>query len=247
MSAKIFLVGIGPGQAEHITHCAQAAIERASIVIGHPDNLAQIAHMARGKEIITINQNPLERSRAAVEKALNGQDVVIVSSGDPGIYAIAATFLDYLRQQNLMIETEIVPGLGLAVYASARLGAALGSDSASISLCDQNTPWTTICRRLSAAISADFVMVIYNPFGKLGATRLEEAIALIQQERHLNTPVGVLSQASTPDEKLLLTTLGELPKLTLPTDTLIIIGNSQSYVYGNYMITPRLYKENIGY
>jgi precorrin-3B C17-methyltransferase len=155
--------------------------------------------------------------------------------------------LNYLRQQNLALDVEIVPGIGLASYASARLGAALGSDSANISLSDQNTPWAAIIRRLSSALAADFVVVIYNPFGKLGSARWEEALAIIEKERNANTPIGILSQANTPNEKLLLTTLGQLPQTTLPTDTLIIIGNSQSYIYGDHMVTPRCYKETIGY
>ncbi|MCL2281126.1 MAG: precorrin-3B C(17)-methyltransferase [Dehalococcoidia bacterium] len=247
MNAKIFLVGIGPGQAEHMTPCAKAAIVHAPVIIGHPDNLLQIAHLTHGKELLPLQHNPLERSRLAVEKAQNGQDVVIVSSGDPGTYAIAATFLDYLRQQNLNIDVEVVPGIGLASYASARLGAALGNDSAHISLSDQNTPWAAITRRLSSALAADFVVVIYNPFGKLGSARWEEALALIAKERNINTPIGILSQANTSNEKLLMTTLGQLPQIALPTDMLIIIGNSQSYFCGSYMITPRCYKENIGY
>jgi len=247
MNTKIVLVGIGPGSAEHMTLCAQMSIERSSVVIGHPNDLAQIVHITQGKEVLVIEHNPLERSRVAVEMALNGHDVVIVSGGDPGTYAIAATFLDYLHQQNLNIDVEIVPGISLGSYASARLGAALGCDSASISLSDQSTPWSSICCRISAAAKADFVITIYNPFGKLNSTRWQEALALIRQDRHDSTPVGVLSQANTPSERLLLMTLGELPVIMLPTDTIIIIGNSQSYAYGSYMVTPRRYQENVGY
>lgn len=247
MSARIFLVGIGPGQAEHITLCAQDVIEHAHVIIGHPGSLSRIAHLTHDKKIHAIEQNPLARSRLAVEEAQKGQDVVIVSDGDPSIYAIAATFLDYSCQQKLDIETVIVPGVGLASYASARLGAALCGDSASISLSDQNTPWSVTRRRLSAAIAADFIIVIYNPFGKLGSARWQKALVMLAKKRSGTTPVGILSQANTHDEKLLLITLEELSKAILPTDTLIIIGNSHSYVYGNYMVSPRYYKENIGY
>ncbi|MCL1886019.1 MAG: precorrin-3B C(17)-methyltransferase [Dehalococcoidia bacterium] len=247
MNAKIFLVGIGPGQAEHLTPRAKSVLERASVVIGHPDSLAQIAHLTCGKEVLALSQNPLERSRLAVERAQGGCDVAIISSGDPGTYAIGATFLDYLSRQELDIDVEVVPGIGLASYASARLGAALGADSASISLSDQNTPWDSIKRRLAAALSADFVLVIYNPLGKLGPSRWQEALGLIIQARHDSTPVGMLSQANSPDEKLHLATLGSLPDTLPSADTLIIIGNSQSYIRGGFMVTPRCYKESIGY
>jgi len=203
--------------------------------------------MTHGKEILAIEKNPLERSRLAVENALRGHEVVIISSGDPGTYAIAATFLDYLRQQKLYMDVEIVPGINIATYASSRLGAALGSDSASISLSDQNTPWSDIRHRLKAAAVADFVLVIYNPYGKLGPARWQETLTLLKQERHTTTPVGVLSQADTHSEQLLLTTLGELSDIVLPIDTLIIVGNSQSYIFGSRMVTPRCYQENVGY
>ena len=203
--------------------------------------------LTRGKEVIAERQSPLERSRLAVEKAQAGQDVAIISSGDPGIYAIAATFLDYLKENNIMLDVKVVPGVGLAGYAASRLGAPLGNDSASITLTDQGTPWPVIKKRLEAAAAADFVIVIYNPFGKLGPSRLQEALKIIAECRPAQTPVGVLSQAATLEEKTQITTLGEVDVSALPVDTLLIIGNSQSYIRDGKMVTPRLYREGVGY
>ena len=247
MSTTVYLVGIGPGQPELVTPEATSAIGKVSVVIGQPECLELVKKLTVGKEVIAKRQSPLERSRLAVEKAQAGQDVAIISSGDPGVYAIAATFLDYLRENNLTLDVKVIPGVGLAGYAAARLGAPLGNDSASITLTDQGTPWPVIRRRLEAASSADFVIVIYNPFGKLGPSRLQEALKIIAESRTSQTPVGVLSQAATPDEKAQIVTLGELRAMTLPVDTLLIIGNSQSYVRGGKMVTPRLYQQGIGY
>jgi precorrin-3B C17-methyltransferase len=242
MSATVYLVGIGPGQAELVTPEALAAIGKVSVVIGQPECLELVKELTVGKEVIAK-----ERSRLAVEKAQAGCDVAIISSGDPGVYAIAATFLDYLRENNLTLDVKVIPGVGLAAYAAARLGAPLGNDSASITLTDQGTTWPIIKKRLEAAASADFVIVIYNPFAKLGPSRLQEAIKIIAQSRTAQTPVGVLSKVATPDEKAQITTLGELRSMPLPVDTIIIIGNSQSYVRDGKMVTPRLYRQGIGY
>ena len=247
MSATVYLVGIGPGQAELVTPEALAAIGKVSVVIGQPECLELIKELTVGKEVIAKRQSPLERSSLAVERAQAGQDAAIISSGDPGVYAIAATFLDYLRENNITLDVKVIPGVGLAAYASARLGAPLGNDSATITLTDQGTPWPVTKKRLEAAASADFVIVIYNPFGKLGPSRLQEALQIIAESRTAQTPVGVLSKAATPDEKAQLTTLGELRSMTLPVDTLLIIGNSQSYVRSGKMVTPRLYQQGIGY
>ncbi|RJO60495.1 MAG: precorrin-3B C(17)-methyltransferase [Dehalococcoidia bacterium] len=247
MSATVYLVGIGPGQAELVTPEALKAIGKVSVVIGQPECLLLVEALTRGKEVIAERQSPLGRSRLAVEKAQAGQDVAIISSGDPGVYAIAATFLEYLKDNNITLDVKVVPGVGLAGYAAARLGAPLGNDSAAITLTDQGTPWPVIRKRLEAAASADFVIVIYNPFGKLGPSRLQEALKIIAEYRTAQTLVGVLSKAATPDEQVQITTLGEVNVLALPVDTLLIIGNSQSYARDGRMVTPRLYREGVGY
>jgi precorrin-3B C17-methyltransferase len=246
MSGKIYLVGIGPGQPELVTPQARETLARVRVVIGQPETIAFIRDLTRGKEVLAVTSNPLERSRLAVEKARDGQDVAIVSSGDPGVYAIAATFFSYMQEQGLTLDVEVVPGLGIAAYAAARLGAPLGGDSASISLSDHGTPWEIIINRLEAVASADFVIIIYNPFGKLGPDRLREALEIVRGHRPVTTPVGLLSQAATSDEKLWITTLGEAPA-DLPADSLIIIGSSRTFVEGGRMVTPRNYIPGTGY
>ncbi len=247
MSAKVYLIGIGPGQADLITPEATEAIGRASVIIGHPECLALVGNLTGGKEVISDRRSPVERSQLAAEKAQAGGEVAIISSGDPGIYAIAGTFLDYLKNNNIELDVKVIPGVGLAGYAAARLGAPLGNDFASITLTDQGTPWSVICKRLEAAAAADFVIVIYNPFGKLGPSRLLEAMHILAEFRKPQTPVGVLSEAATPAEAAQVTTIDKLSISSLPVDTLLIIGNSHSYIYDGKMITPRFYQQGVGY
>jgi precorrin-3B C17-methyltransferase len=246
MSGKIYLVGIGPGQPELVTPQARAALARVRVIIGHPETLDLVKDLTAGKEVLAVASNPLERSRLAVEKARTGRDVAIVSTGDPGIYAVAATFFSYMQEQGLTLDVEVIPGLGIAAYAAAKLGAPLGGDHAAVSLSDRGTPWEIIENRLEAAASADFVIIIYNPLGKLGPERLKEALTIVKGHRPVQTTVGILSQAATPDERVLITTLGEVPA-DLPADSLIIIGSSRTFVSQGRMVTPRAYMPGTGY
>ncbi|MCL2679017.1 MAG: precorrin-3B C(17)-methyltransferase [Dehalococcoidia bacterium] len=247
MNGKIMLVGIGPGQPEMITPQAREAIGRAGVIIGHPDTLALIAMLTQGKELLAVTSNPLERSRLALEKAQTGATAAIVSNGDPGIYAIAATFFGYLKEHNLSADVEVVPGINLALYAAARIGAPLGGDFAAISLTDQCAPWETIQKRITSAAEADFVIALFNPLGRLGPERLKEALAIIGRFRRPNTPAGLLSQAATHNENILITTMAQIETEKLAADTLIIIGNSQTYTLDGRMVTPRPYLPGAGY
>jgi precorrin-3B C17-methyltransferase len=247
MSGKIYLIGIGPGQPENITPRALAAMAKVSVVIVQPECLDLVEEIISGKEVVSQQQSPLDRSRVALEKSQVGHDVAIVSNGDPGVYAIASTFFGYLKDNHIQSDVEVIPGLSLAAYAAAQLGAPLGNDTATITLCDQGTPWPQIRKRLKSAAIADFVIAIYNPFGKLGPARLREAIDIISESRPPDTPRGVLSQVATANEKAQITTVGELASIPLPVDTLIIIGNSQSFIHEGKMVTPRSYRQGVGY
>jgi precorrin-3B C17-methyltransferase len=247
MSGRVYLVGMGPGNRGNITPEALAALKKAQVIVGHKECIRLIKAFIKNKEVIADDQSPIERSRIAVEKAQGGQEVAIVSSGDPGTYAIASTFLTYLKDNRIKLNVKVIPGLTLASYAAARLGSPLGHDMAIISLADQATPWIDTKKRLGAAAGADFVVTLYNPTGKLGTRRVKEALSLIRNFRPAKTPVGLLRQAASRDEKLELTTLDKVSPAAIQTDTLVIIGNSQTFIYAGYMVTPRAYKEGVGY
>jgi precorrin-3B C17-methyltransferase len=247
MNGIVYVVGLGPGRAGLITPEALEVIQKVQVAIGQPECLDLIENVTSGKEIVFERQSPLERSRLAVEKARSGKDVALVSLGDPGTFAIASTFLGYIKDNHVSLDVRIIPGLNLASYSASLLGAPLGNDWASITLTDQGIPWEVTRRRLEAAAEADFVIAIYNPIGKLGQCRLKELLGIISSFRIAETPVGLVSHAASPHEKIIFTTLAAMEGVTIPVDTLVIIGNSQSFVREGKFTTPRFYKEGTGY
>jgi len=228
MKGKVYLVGIGSGTRGGMTYAAAAVLKKVEVVIGQKACLDMLWKAVVGAKVIAADMSPVERARTAVDIALAGRDVAIVSTGDTGVYAIASTFFSYLKDNNIELDIEVVPGVTLASAAAARLGSPLGHDFAVISLADQATGWDDIKKRLGAAAEADFVAVLYNPVGKLGKERLKEAVAINQ-------------------EKDVITTLGEVSSCGINTDTLLIIGNSETFVHNGRLITPRGYIQGVGY
>lgn len=246
-SGKVYLVGIGPGSPEYMTPRAVCALNDVSVIIGHKTCLDLITGFIRGKNIIAEDMTPVERARIAVGQALSGQDVAIVTTGDPGIYAIASTFFSYLIKEKLKISVAVVPGMPAANVAAALLGSPLGADFAVISLTDMATPWKIIKKRLECAASGGFVVVLYNPKGKAGDQRLKEAITTLMKYNKASTPVGVVTNAAGETETVQITTLGEVRHCNIGTQTILIVGNAGTLVYDDRMITPRPYKRGVGY
>jgi precorrin-3B C17-methyltransferase len=247
MNGKVYLIGIGPGQAECITPEALSALAQTQLVIGHKDCLLLVSVHLKGKEIIEDCMSPLERSHLAVDKALSGHIVAILSIGHPGIYAIASTFYGYLRRNKIKLDVEVIPGLTLADYASARLGSPLGNDFAVISLADRASSWESIKQRIKATVAADFVLVIYNPLGKLDNRRIKTALKIISVYRAPGTPLALLTAVATKQEIIKQTFLSRINLQDITVDTLVIVGNSRTFIYEGKMITPRPYKAGVGY
>jgi len=245
MSGKVYLVGIGPGSQEDMTYRAVDRIKRVGVVIGHKTCLKQVSQFITVQEIIA-GVTPLERAEIAVNNALKGRDVAVVSSGDPGIYAIASTFFSYLKKKGVRLPVEVIPGVTAANTASALLGSPLGHDLALISLADLATPWSAIKRRLESAAEVDFVIVLYNPKGKTGDQRLQETIKILMTLRGKTTPVGIVTTAGE-NEKSQITILGDLSASNIDNEAILIIGNSETFIFNGRMITPRAYKEGVGY
>lgn len=222
-------------------------LKNVQVIIGHKTCLDLLWKLVLGKEIVAGEMTPVERSVIAVEKALQGRDVAVVSTGDIGIYAFASTFFSYLREKGLKLEVEVIPGVTVASAAASLLGSPLGYDFAVISLADQAIGWSSIKKRLVSAAESDFVVVLYNPIGKVGSERVAEAIKILLTYREAVTPVGIITGATTKQEKVLITTLGEAPVAEIETDTIVIAGNSETYVYNGKMVTPRDYIKGVGY
>lgn len=247
MTGKVYLVGIGPGSRDNMTPRAVDRLKRVQVIIGHKACLDLVRKLIAGKEIVPSEMTPIERAGLAVERALEGKDVALVSSGDPGIYAIASTFFSYLKEKGLRVPVEVIPGVTVANAAAALLGSPLGHDFAVISLADLATPWSAIKRRLESAAGSDFVVVLYNPKGRVGDRRLREAAAILMSHRKDSTPVGMATSATTEQEKVWITTLGEVAGYSIDTETIVIVGNSETFVSNDRMVTPRGYKRGLGY
>ncbi|MFA6611991.1 MAG: precorrin-3B C(17)-methyltransferase [Dehalococcoidales bacterium] len=247
MAGMVYLVGIGTGNSLDLTPRAEKAIASAEVVIGHGFSLHFARHLLKGKEITGQDMSPLERSAIAVSYCLKGMKAVIISTGDPGIYAIASTFFGYLKEHNISVPVEIVPGITTSSSAAARLGSPLGNDFAVISLADQAGSWPSTLERLKKAAALGFVMVLYNPLGKLGKERVLEASGVLESLLASQTTVGIVTGAGGEGESVQITSLGMLAQAELSRDSLIIIGNSSTYIYDTWMITPRAYQPGLGY
>ncbi|BCR03748.1 cobyric acid synthase [Desulfuromonas versatilis] len=249
MKNKLYVVGIGPGDLQHMTPAARQAIEAAEVVVGYKTYLGLIDSLLAGKEVVSSGMmKEVERCRQALEIAADGRSVALVSSGDAGIYGMAGLVLELVGEHQGSplqgVEVEIVPGVSAVQAAAARLGAPLMHDFAVISLSDLLTPWPLIRRRLDAAGRADFVVALYNPRSRGRTTQIGEARQILLAHREPQTPVGIVRNACRADEAVILTTLEELASREEEVDmfSLVMIGNSQTRIEAGRMLTPRGYR-----
>jgi precorrin-3B C17-methyltransferase len=180
-----------------------------------------------------------KRAALAVEEAKKGNNVALVSGGDPGIYAMASVLFGYLRKIGEDVDVEIIPGITAAIAAAACLGAPLGHDFAVISLSDILTSWDVIERRIKEAAKGDFVVVFYNPKSKQRKWQIGRAKEILMKYRDPNTPVGLVKNAMRKGEEKILTTLEKMERHPIDMSTTVIVGNSKTFVYRDKMITPR--------
>ncbi len=248
ISGKLYVVGIGPGNEEHITPRAKRAIERSDVIVGYRTYLDLIPDLIEHKVIFSTGMTQeIDRCRKAVELALSGKRVSVVSGGDPGIYAMAGLVFEILRAEEQKLASalpvEIIPGISALNAAAALLGAPLMHDFVSISLSDRLTPWDIIEKRLNAAAMADFVIVIYNPKSKGRVEHFGRAVEIIRRYRKSETPVGIVKAAMRASERVAITTLEEVLCDEIDMQTTVIIGNSGTFVWNGRMITPRGYEK----
>ena len=245
-TGKLFLVGTGPGALDQITPAARSAIATADAVIGYSLYVELIAPLLQPQQIIETLPITQERQRAqrAIQLAQWGLTVAVVSSGDCGIYGMAGLVMEELQVQGWDGKTpqvQVFPGITALQAAAARVGTPLMHDFCAISLSDLLTPWGVIEKRLAAAAMADFVTAIYNPRSQSRIQQLQTAKDIFLQYRDPNTPVAIVRAVYRPDEQIHLTTLEKL--LDFPVDMLstVLIGNSSTRTYADWIITPRGY------
>ncbi|MEV6116768.1 precorrin-3B C(17)-methyltransferase [Streptomyces sp. NPDC052109] len=238
---RLAVVGLGPGARDLLTPRAAAELRRASVLVGLDQYVDQIRDLLRpGTRVLESGLGAEEeRARTAVAEARAGHAVALIGSGDAGVYAMASPALAEASDD---IDVVGVPGVTAALAAGTILGAPLGHDHVSISLSDLHTPWEVIERRVRAAAEADLVVTFYNPRSLGRAWQLPKALAVLAGHREPGTPVGVVRNASRPDESSRVTTLAELDPATVDMMTVVTVGNTATRIVAGRMVTPRGYR-----
>lgn len=236
------MVGIGPGARNEISQRALDALKISETIAGYKLYVDLVKDIVEGKQIIaTAMRKEIERVELAIQEAQGGKVVSIISSGDPGVYGMAGLVLELAYKKNINLPIEIISGIPAANAAAAVLGAPLMHDYAVISLSDLLTPWETIEKRVKCAAEADYVIVLYNPKSSQRDWQIQKTTDILLQYKSPSTPVGIVKGVSREDESVILTTLDKMTSCLIDMTTIIIIGNSTTFIYRNYMITKRGY------
>lgn len=245
---KLYAVGFGPGGYEHMTAKAIDVIKNADVITGYTTYVEMLKEFFPDKEYVaTPMTKEMDRCRMAVDLANEGKTVAMVSSGDSGIYGMAGILLEIANEKKSDVEIETVPGVTAASAAASVLGAPLMHDFTVISLSDLMTPFKLILKRIDCAGQGDFIVCLYNPKSKKRADYVAKAADILMIYREPETPVGVVRHAGRAEESSYITTLGELKNAPIDMFSIVIIGNSNTYVRDGKMITPRGYEDKYGF
>ena len=240
--SKLYVVGFGPGGYEHMTVKAVNVINSVDVVTGYTTYIEMLkAYFPEKNYLSTPMRKEVERCRLAVEKTMEGNDVAMVISGDSGIYGMAGIVLQIVEEMHADIEVEVVPGVTAASAAAAVLGAPLMHDLTIISLSDLMTPLEQIMKRVECAAMGDFVVCLYNPKSKKRTDYIYQAADIMMKYQKPETPVGIVRNACRDGQTMTLTTLGTIHEAEIDMFSIVIVGNSQTYIKDGKMITPRGY------
>ena len=250
----IIIAGLGPGTSDDVTPAVQRALASADAVVGYKYYFQFVEpYLKAGCQCIdTGMKRERDRAEQAFRLAEEGQTVVVISSGDAGIYGMAPLIYEMQQQRRTAdgdcvsiphptVDVQVLPGISAFQKAASLLGAPVGHDVCLISLSDLMTPWDVIERRIRAAATGDFVTAVYNPKSHGRYWQLYRLQELFLKERSAATPVGYVRQAGRPEQEVKLTTLGDFDPEDVDMFTVVLIGNSQSYVADGHFITPRGY------
>ena len=244
------IVGLGPGPHELMTFAADAAIRQASDLVGYGPYLDRLPPVPGQKRHASDNRVELARAQHALDLALGGARVAVVSGGDPGIFAMAAAVFEAVEQGDPRwrgLDIEVHPGISAMLAVAARLGAPLGHDFAVVSLSDNLKPWAAIERRLTAAAEADFVMALYNPASRARPHLIHDVFKLLRGIKSPQTLVAFARAVSRPDERIELTTLADADPSIADMSTLVLVGSSATRRVvrsegGCWIYSPRSYE-----
>lgn len=248
---RLAVIGLGPGAAELMVPAVKAELARANDVLGY-ETYVRMAGPFRDDQILhcTDNREEMQRARHAFELAAQGRSVVVVSSGDPGVFAMAAAVLEALHGSDdpawHRVDLEILPGVSASLATAAQAGAPLGHDFCVMSLSDNLKPWTTIEQRLDLACQADLVLAFYNPISRSRPWQLGRALEIVRKHREGQTPVVLGRDIGRPGQTLKVVSLDELLPDMVDMRTMVLVGSSTTCTFaraagGSWVYTPRWY------
>lgn len=239
--SKLYVVGIGPGKFEGMTHEAARALQESDVIVGYTVYVDLVKDHFPDKEFLTTPmRREVERVELALSEAAKGQIVAMVCSGDAGVYGMSG-LCEELAAKYPGVEVETVPGVSAVLSGAAILGAPLMHDFAVVSLSDLMTPWETIERRLRAAAAADFVICLYNPSSHKRKDYLMRACDIVLEAASPETVCGIARNIGREGEATQILTLRELRDTQVDMFSTVFIGNSQTKVINGRMVTPRGY------
>ncbi|SEA11425.1 precorrin-3B C17-methyltransferase [Haloplanus vescus] len=254
---RLVAVGLGPGKPAEMTTRAKESLRGVDHIVGYttyvdllPDDIVE------GAEDIysTPMCGEVSRTEEAIDRTLAGNDVAIIGSGDPNVYALGGLALEILESKGgsaSAVDFEVVPGVPAAQSCAARLGAPLVNDTVSISLSDHLTPMPTIESRLHATAKEGFTIAIYNPWSRKRRDNYQKCCEILLEHRDPETPVGIVHAAGREDEETEIVELRDLPDLgesdIIDMTTTLLVGNDETYVWDGRMVTPRGYERKYEY
>ena len=242
----IAVIGMGPGMESMMTNQALQALDDAEVIVGYTVYLELLGERFAGKEMLsTPMKQETERCRLAFEEAAKGKKVAMICSGDAGIYGMASLMFEIkeeLGTDAANVDINVIPGITAASSGAAVLGAPLNHDFCVISLSDLLTPWDLIEKRLRAAAEGDFAIAIYNPSSKKRHDYLQKACDILLETAEPERACGYVRSIGRDGEEFHTCTLGELRDIEVDMFTTVFIGNSQSRIMGDRLITPRGYR-----
>ena len=239
---KLFVVGIGPGEASQMTGKAMDALRASDVIAGYGVYVDLVKPLFPEKEYLTTAmRKEADRCRMAIDAAMEGKTVSMISSGDAGVFGMAGLILELSRDKDLTVE--VIPGVTAALSGGAVLGAPLTHDFAVISLSDLLTPWDKIEKRLDLAGQADLCIALYNPSSHRRADYLQKACDILLRHVSPDTVCGAVRNIGREGESYRVMTLAQLRNYQADMFTTVFIGNSQTMNINGRMVTPRGYRD----
>ncbi len=241
---RLYIIGLGPGDAAFLTQEAVAALAEAEDIIGYAPYVARVPERPGQTRLASDNRVEIDRAAEALRRAAQGRIVAVVSGGDPGIFAMASAVFEAVDQGEpgwRALDIRVLPGISAMQAAAARLGAPLGHDFCVISLSDNLKPWDLVAKRLEHAARGDFVIALYNPASRARPTRIHDAFALLRGLLAPETVVVFAKSVGRPEERLIISTLQDADLSLVDMSTLALIGASGTRLIARDEAPPWVY------